>query len=213
MMSASTIWSAAGRWPLSKQLVRVGILALTCTALSIQLAIEVTATNGRAERDARIKEARLASLSRATVPLRGLDGRMREMRKQIDTFYGQRLPSSYSLMATSIRELEAESGVHLSQVVYTERAKGTKLTEVSISSGISGEYPQIMRFVNNLERDQTFFVIRAMTLTGQQGGQVNLRLRFSTWLRNSNAVPSELPVLPETDASPGDPPGVAKMRK
>ena len=49
------------------------------------------------------------------------------------------------------------------------RASGD-LTEISMDAGISGEYPQIMRFVNGLERDQTFFVIRAMALTGQQGG-------------------------------------------
>jgi len=29
-----------------------------------------------------------------------------------------------------------------------------------------------MRFVNSLERDQTFFVITGMSLTGQQGGLV-----------------------------------------
>jgi hypothetical protein len=31
-----------------------------------------------------------------------------------------------------------------------------------MEAGISGDYPQIMRFVNSLERDHTFFVIRAM---------------------------------------------------
>ena len=52
-----------------------------------------------------------------------------------------------------------------------------------------------MHFINGLERDQTFFVIRAMALTGQQGGMVNLRLRVSTWLRPSD-VPSGLPPTP-----------------
>ena len=63
-----------------------------------------------------------------------------------------------------------------------------------MDAGISGEYPQIMRFVNGLERDQTFFVIRTMTLTGQQGGLVNLRLRVSTWLRPAD-VPGGLPKI------------------
>jgi hypothetical protein len=58
-----------------------------------------------------------------------------------------------------------------------------------------------MRFVNSLERDQTFFVIRAMGLTGQQGGLVNLRLRVSTWLRPADAAASGLPATPE----PGEP--------
>ena len=38
-----------------------------------------------------------------------------------------------------------------------------------------------------------FFIIRAMALTGQQGGQVNLRLRVSTWLRPDD-VPIGLPL-------------------
>jgi hypothetical protein len=68
-----------------------------------------------------------------------------------------------------------------------------------------------MRFVNSLERDQMFFVIRAMQLAGQQGGQVNLRLRVSTWLRPAD-VPSGLPLTPklgEDGAVPRTEPGSA----
>jgi hypothetical protein len=69
-----------------------------------------------------------------------------------------------------------------------------------MEAGISGDYSQIMKFINSLERDPTFFVIRAMGLTGQQGGQVNLRLSVSTWLRPADAEASGLPATPE----PGD---------
>jgi hypothetical protein len=72
--------------------------------------------------------------------------------------------------------------------------------------GISGEYPQIMKFINGLERDQTFFVIRAMALTGQQGGMVNLRLRVSTWLRAVDAANSGLPQVGTTPAEPAGEP-------
>jgi hypothetical protein len=72
-----------------------------------------------------------------------------------------------------------------------------------MDAGISGAYPEIMRFVNSLERDQTFFVIRAMALTGQQGGMVNLRLRVSTWLKPADAAASGLPPTPDAgDATP-----------
>jgi hypothetical protein len=82
-------------------------------------------------------------------------------------------------------------------VQYTQGKPGSDLTEINMEAGISGEYPQIMRFINSLERDQTFFVIRAMALTGQQGGQVNLRLSVSTWLRPADAEASGLPSTPE----------------
>jgi hypothetical protein len=53
-----------------------------------------------------------------------------------------------------------------------------------------------MRFVNSLESDQTFFIVRGMALTGQQGGLVNLRLRVSTWLRPADASASGIPRTP-----------------
>jgi hypothetical protein len=65
-----------------------------------------------------------------------------------------------------------------------------------MDASISGDYPAIMRFVNSLERDPMFFIVRAMALTGQQGGLVNLRLRVSTWLRPADAAASGLPATP-----------------
>ncbi len=90
-----------------------------------------------------------------------------------------------------------KSGVRLSRVQYTQGASSNELTEISMDCGISGEYPQIMHFVNGLERDQNFFVIRSMALTGQQGGMVNLRLRVSTWLRPSD-VPADCRRRPQS---------------
>jgi hypothetical protein len=74
-----------------------------------------------------------------------------------------------------------------------------------MDAGISGSYPEIMRFVNSLERDQNFFVIRTMALTGQQGGLVNLRLRVSTWLRPADAAASGLPPTPGPDEKTPEP--------
>ena len=84
-----------------------------------------------------------------------------------------------------------------SRAQYTQAPRGTDLTEISIDAGISGAYPDIMRFVNSLERDQMFFVIRGMQLTGQQGGVVILRLRVSSWMRAEDAAASGLPVTPK----------------
>ena len=89
--------------------------------------------------------------------------------------------------------------MRLTRVQYTQGKPGPDLTEISHGRRISGDYPQIMRFVNSLERDQTFFIIRAMALTGQQGGLVNLRLRVSTWLRRADAAASGLPATPQPD--------------
>ena len=84
-------------------------------------------------------------------------------------------------------------------VQYTQGKSSGKLTEISLNAGISGAYPQIMRFVNSLERDLNYFIIRSMQLTGQQGGQVNVRILASTWLLSADANASGLPLT--SDAS------------
>jgi hypothetical protein len=60
-------------------------------------------------------------------------------------------------------------------------------SEVRIDASVSGDYTAIMRFINSLERDKMFFVINRLTLTGQQGGLVNLRLLVTTYLHGSDA--------------------------
>jgi Tfp pilus assembly protein PilO len=126
-----------------------------------------------------------------------------DSRKQIQDFYALRIPANYSSIAVQIGGLSVKSGVNLSRVQYTQGLTTGDLTEISMDSSISGEYQQITRFVNGLERDKTFFIIRSMAFTGQQGGLVNLRLRVSTWMRPSD-VPSGLPPTPaETPAATG----------
>jgi Tfp pilus assembly protein PilO len=97
--------------------------------------------------------------------------------------------------------LYVASGVRLTRVQYTQGEPGPGLTEITMDASISGNYPAIMRFVNSMERDPMFFIIRAMALTGQQGGLVNLRMRVSTWLRPSD-VPSELPFTQPPGSAP-----------
>ena len=54
-----------------------------------------------------------------------------------------------------------------------------------------------MHCINGLERSKTFFIINGLTLTGQQGGLVNLRLKLTTYLHAANLDHIAPPV--ETD--------------
>jgi type IV pilus assembly protein PilO len=57
---------------------------------------------------------------------------------------------------------------------------------LSIDASVSGDYRPIVEFINAVERDKLFFVINGINLTGQQTGQVNLRIRLTTYLRPAN---------------------------
>jgi Tfp pilus assembly protein PilO len=178
--------------PLTWYYVGLAVMILLVAGLAIRLGLDWSAVSQSANDALASKQVELKSLDVQTAPLRGLDRRVSLSREQMQDFYAKRIPATYSSISARIGELEVRSGVRLSRLQYTQGATGSDLTEISMDAGISGEYPQIMRFINGLERDQTFFVIRAMNLTGQQGGMVNLRLRVSTWLRPAD-VPSGLP--------------------
>ncbi len=188
--------------PLTWHYVGLGVMVLLVLGLAIRLGLDWSATNSSSADALIAKQIELKTLELQTEPLRGLEGRVKESHLQIQDFYDKRIPANYSSILTSIGALEVKSGVHLSRVGYSQGASAGNLTEISMDAGISGEYQQIMHFVNGLERDKTFFVIRAMAFTGQQGGLVGLRLRVSTWLR-----PSDVPGW--MSPTPGEAPAAA----
>jgi hypothetical protein len=190
---AKTTWRERLASPLTWHVAGLVLVALVVSGLAVRLAMDWAATHGNAPDEMAEARVQLKALELQTTPLRGLDTRVGLSRAQMQSFYQKRIPANYSSIASRIGDLEVKSGVRLSRVLYTQGAPSGDLTEISMDAGISGDYPQIMRFVNGLERDQTFFVIRAMALTGQQGGMVNLRLRVSTWLRAADAANSGLP--------------------
>lgn len=202
MIRPSATWRERLASPLTWHYAGFGVMLVLVIGMAIRLGLDWRATNGHSSDALAGKQVELKVLDMETAPLRGLDQRVEDSRSQIATFYGKRVPRSYSAIATRIGELAVKGPVHLSRVQYAQGTAGADLTEIEMDAGISGSYPQIMRFVNSLERDQTFFVIRAMSLTGQQGGMVNLRLRVSTWLRPADAAASGLPAAGDAEGKP-----------
>jgi Tfp pilus assembly protein PilO len=197
----SSAWRERLASPLTWHYAVAAVMLVLVIGLAIRLGFDWAATNSSSSDALAGKQVELTALNLEIAPLRGLDKRVAASRAEIQAFYDKRIPPNYSSIATRIGELQVKSGVRLSRVQYTQGEAGSDLTEISMDAGISGDYPSIMRFVNSLERDQTFFVIRGMALAGQQGGLVNLRLRVSTWLRPADAAASGLPSTPQPDES------------
>jgi len=187
----------------------VVLLVLSAT-LAVRFGLDLADTSASRTDALANKQIELKALDMQTAPLRGMDKRVDLTRAQMKDFYLKRIPPNYSSIASRIGELQVKAGVRLSRVNYTQGKPGSELTEISMDAGIIGDYPQIMRFVNTLERDETFFVIQSVSLTGQQGGLVNLRLRVSTWLRPADAAASGLPPTPEPGAAPAAAPAAGR---
>jgi Tfp pilus assembly protein PilO len=200
----SAVWRERLASPLTWHYAGFAVLLVVVIGISIRFALDWSATSGSSADALAAKQVTLKALDIETAPLRGLDKRVEDSRAQMLAFNQKRIPPNYSSIAARIGELALKGPVHLSRVQYTQGKPGSDLTEISLDAGITGEYTQIMRFVNSLERDRTFFVIRAMSLTGQQGGLVNLRLRVSTWLRPGD-VPTGLATEPQDSEAQAQP--------
>ena len=123
----------------------------------------------------------------ATRPLQGLDSKLATATGQSDAFYEDRLPYADSDVVSELGVLAKKQGVKLMRVQYVEAPvmadSAGALTEIRMDAGLSGDYRPLMLFINGLERDKMFFLVRGVTLTGEQGGTVGLRLGLATYLR------------------------------
>jgi type IV pilus assembly protein PilO len=134
----------------------------------------------------------LQQKTREVEPLRGLDKKIPLARKQIDEFYAQRLPAQDSAISADLGRVAAQSGVKIGSIKYSMKDKdkdpesaGTR--RVEIEADLAGDYLQLVRFINALERDQLFFLVDSVSLGGEQGGVVKLELKLETYLKTGTA--------------------------
>lgn len=188
-MTAAGAMERARGWvsPLNLHWAGVGALALLNLYLLAHMAFlwqEASNHNADALAQQRIS---LRAAEIAAQPLRGLDAKLDRATKDADRFYAERLPGSYAEVYAEIGALAKKQNVRFARAQYTYEPvlAGTadELTAMHIDASLSGDYRPLVQFINSLERDKTFFVITTVTLTGQQSGTVNLRLRLTTYLR------------------------------
>ena len=187
--------------PLGLHVLVVVLLGLTTLVLGVRLLL--TWNTLRADNPERMQQdqAQLKTLQLQTAPLRGLPEKVATSREQADKFFGARIPSNYSSVASELGDVAQRNAVRLLTIQYAQAPALNDLLELRLNANLSGDYVPMMKFINNLERDKTFFVINGLTLTGQQGGQVNLRLRLTTYLHGANLDRAAPPVAAGGDGA------------
>jgi type IV pilus assembly protein PilO len=163
------------------------LLGLVNLYLLIHMAFAWSAAQGQDASAVAQQTTQMHESERAAQPLRGLDAKLTEATVSSDDFYRSRLPYADSQVIGELGALTKKQGVKLSRVSlsYEPRLEGAvgALTEVHMDASLTGDYRPLVVFINSLERDKMFFVITGVSLTGQQSGTVNLRLKLGTYLR------------------------------
>jgi hypothetical protein len=139
------------------------------------------------------QRVQLQTAKTAAAPLEGLDQKLAKSTEEADGFYTHRLPYAYSQVIAELGALAKKHEAKLTRVSYaytplylngTQSAtQDPSLTEIRMDASLTGDYKPLVQLINELERDKSFFLISAVTLTGQQTGTVSLRLKLTTYLR------------------------------
>jgi type IV pilus assembly protein PilO len=181
---------------LNLHIAGVALLAILNIVLVVRLGLAWRDLGSSRQGQLQQEQLQLAQLQAQTARLNGLPEKVDLSRKDADKFYKDRIPANYSSILADLGALAAKNSIRLTRAGYTQTPAIEGLAELRVDANLSGEYSGIVRFINGLERDKMFYVISAVTLTGQQGGMVNLRLRLTTYLHAADA--SQLPPSSET---------------
>lgn len=128
----------------------------------------------------------LQTKTKQVEPLKNIDKKIVLAHDQIDDFYKNRLVSEDSAVSEELGTLASQSGVKIGAVKYSlEDPDAVGLQPIKVDADLSGDYLQLVRFINAVERDKLFFLIDSVQLGGEQEGQVKLGIKLETYLKTS----------------------------
>lgn len=165
--------------------VLIVLVALDVAAVAYLLSpLSQSRAKHQQERD-RVQQ-QLQLREREMAPLKNIDQKLVLARQEIADFYANRIPGEYSSIAEEIGQLAKDNGVRIGAVKYgTEDARIAGLQRVELEAGIDGNYVNIVKFINALERDKMFFILDSVALSEQQGGNVKLQMKLEAYLKSA----------------------------
>jgi Tfp pilus assembly protein PilO len=130
-------------------------------------------------------KAELTKKTREVEPLRGMDKKILLAKEQIGGFYKDRFAANDSEMTDELGKLAFENGIRMQAVTYKEEgAEESGVVPVAIGGSFSGDYLQLVRFINTLERSKMFITVDGVDLAGQGTGTVGLQISMHSYLRS-----------------------------
>jgi Tfp pilus assembly protein PilO len=147
----------------------------------------------RSERQTRLAQMQRDLQARTTevAPLQGIDKKVEEAKQQVNDFFATRLPSRYSQIADELTKIAQENHVQFSTVRYgTEDTDLPDTRRVVMDASLAGDYTQVVRFINALERSKMLFLVDGITLGEEQrgAGAVRLSIKLETYMKAGAAT-------------------------
>jgi len=130
--------------------------------------------------------AELQKKTRDVQPLIGMDKKIVLAKNQIGDFYKARFAARDSELTTELGKLATQNGIRIQTAKYKEEDPETSgIVPVAIEGSFAGDYLQLVRFINTLERSKMFFTVDSVDLAGEGAGPVRLQITLHSYLRGA----------------------------
>lgn len=108
--------------------------------------------------------------------------------QQCDTFFRQNfrpLSSGYSSVIADFGKLTHDSGLQAGNLSFHQHDPDKRgVTQIDILTVVDGDYASVVRFINELEHSDTFYILDGLSLANSgSGGQLKLNLQLRTYFR------------------------------
>lgn len=125
--------------------------------------------------------------------------RLRRVRQQaptaaprLDAFARERFWSEaegYSRTLAELTDTAKSAGVRISGTQYRESQfkERPEMAQLQINTSVEGSYSNLLRFMEELERSQHFFLVQDLNVASQRGGDVKLEMTLVTYFRRGTA--------------------------
>jgi Tfp pilus assembly protein PilO len=176
-------------WQSLKRLLQVGVGLILLLDLGLVVALweatredrgDMVAQRSRLATEARLLRADVArgERIRASLPQAG---------KDCDAFYRQSfldVSTGYSQVESDLDAIAQKAGVKTTGFAFKQKdVKDRGVTEISITTGVSADYPQMIQFINGLERSKNFYLLDSLQLASAAPGAIRLQLALHTYFR------------------------------
>jgi type IV pilus assembly protein PilO len=174
--------------PQQRERLRIAAIAMgaVCVLALLYLIAPITSSSVQKQDERNNKQRELIAAEQQTKPLQQLPQLVARSEADIATFYRDRLAAFPSTVYNSIYELARKNNVTITEVKYDVFDSGVSALQLlQVDAKVTGPYPNLVRFINSVERNKLFFLIDGLQLSESRGssGAIQLTVTLETYLR------------------------------
>ncbi|HCC58753.1 MAG TPA: hypothetical protein DEQ47_16150 [Solibacterales bacterium] len=185
----------AGGWKSTQNLLRLGIVVLIAANLLAAAFAFHWFGNPAEETQAEVRntQRQLAAVQSHLTTARSLSSKVVQARSAGDQFlttYMTDRRNTYSTVLAELNRIAVEAGMKSKEKALPplDPIEGSdNLSIMTVTANYEGTYPQLVKFVNLLDKSQRFIIIESLQAAPQQGANtLNISIRVNTFVRGDS---------------------------